>query len=126
MHGERLRQLRKGELGNGPSLTQEELAELTGVPQRTISAYEKARPGERKPSRVYLRSLADHFGVTERYLLGETDNPEYDTRGGDGERSRRQLVTIHDALPPPLQHSLVELARGLLRLAAEREQTQDE
>lgn len=108
-------------------MTQEELADATGVPQRTISNYERMEPksGKSRISKISVQSLADFFGVTARYLLGQTDNPEYDTRGTDGDRSRRQLVAIHDALPPELRHGLVESARSQLRYALEVERIRE-
>lgn len=122
MDGQRLRRLRED-----AGLTQVELAEATGLPQSTISMYEGYRPAEKpgrsRVSRIYVKSLADHFGVTVRYLMGETDTPEYDTNGDSGERTKTQLAEIVDALPVSLHPALVELGRGLLRLAQETERT---
>lgn len=120
MDGQRLRRLRED-----AGLTQVELATATGIPQRTISNYEHHLLGGKRPrvSRLYAKSLADHFGVTVRYLMGETDNPEDDGNEDSGKRTKTQLAEIVDALPVALHPALVELGRGLLRLAQETERT---
>lgn len=121
MDGARLKALR------GKNRTQADVAKATGVPQQTISDYEKRKPGEGDSSRLasmYVKSLADYYGVTVRYIMGETDTPEYDTQGADGERVKQQLAEIVDALPPALHSGLVEHGRSLLRFAQEQERTQ--
>ena len=54
-------------------LRQSDLAEATGIDQRTISNYET---GKTAPDSYALIKLADFFGVSIDYLLGRTDNPE--------------------------------------------------
>jgi len=120
MDGARLRRLRELK-----RKTQDEVAAETGIPQSTISGYERYQLDDGRSrsrvSKVYVQSLADYYSVTARYLLGETDTPEYDVNGENGERARQQIGEILDALPPSLHHSLVEHGRSLMRFAQEQE-----
>jgi len=63
--GMRIRELRN-ELG----LKQEELAERLNFSKSSIGMYER---NERKPDYDTLQKIADFFGVTRSYLLGDTD-----------------------------------------------------
>lgn len=64
MFGERVRALRMQR-----GMTQEELAEKTGVTKRTIINYEQGRSSPRDAAVIQL--LAREFGVTADYLLGQ-------------------------------------------------------
>jgi transcriptional regulator with XRE-family HTH domain len=63
---QRLKQLREDK-----SLSQHDLAELTGIPQSNISRYER---GVDIPAPNLVR-LANTLQVTADYLLGESDDP---------------------------------------------------
>ena len=63
----RLKELRKEK-----KLTQEELAHLLNVSEKTISRWER---GERVPKSDKAQQLADFFGVNTAYLLGYSDFP---------------------------------------------------
>ena len=54
-------------------LTQRELGEAIGVPQRTYSYYEK---GQRMIPPEVLSRLADYYHTSVDYLLGRTDRKE--------------------------------------------------
>lgn len=69
----RLRQLRTDK-----HLTQEQVAELIGVDQSTISAYECEI---RQPSYSILVRFANLYRVTVDFLLGRTDNRTIDVSG---------------------------------------------
>ena len=62
---ERLKELR---LEKG--LTQDKLAEATGLSQAALANWEN---GKRSPSALAIITLAKFFGVTTDYLLGVTD-----------------------------------------------------
>jgi len=64
---DRLKALRKK-----MNLTQKEVGEKIGLSGKTISSYEQ---GDRQPDNETLLKLANFFGVSVSYLLGETDNP---------------------------------------------------
>lgn len=49
------------------------MSELCGLSKSMISKYER---GEREPTKEPLKELADYFGVSIDFLVGETDNPE--------------------------------------------------
>lgn len=63
---------RVSELRKKRGLSQSELASYLGVAQNTISQYENEQ--RNLPSRHTLK-LADLFGVSPSYLLGESDTP---------------------------------------------------
>ncbi len=65
----RLKQLRKGR-----GISQLKLAIDLNTNQNTISRYET---GEREPGIVELIKIADYFNVSIDYLVGRTDNPEF-------------------------------------------------
>lgn len=62
--------LRLAELRGAKGLTQQQLADLTGLTRGRLNNYEQ---GTREPDLVTLQSLADFFDVTTDYLLGRTD-----------------------------------------------------
>jgi len=66
----RLKELRKQQ-----EMTQVQLADLLGVSARTIYMWEA---GERKPDIETLVKLARQFSVTTDYLLGLTDDPQFE------------------------------------------------
>lgn len=53
-------------------MTQEDLANKIGIARTTYAMYEQ---GNRNPDYDTLQKLADVFGVTRAYLLGDTDIP---------------------------------------------------
>lgn len=55
------------------NLTQKQLGKKLGLSNKTISNYEN---GDRQPDNETLLKLAEFFGVSVNYLLGETDNPK--------------------------------------------------
>lgn len=63
--GRRLRSLL-----NDTQVTQEELAAFLDITQGTISKY---LSGERKPDILALKQIAEYFGTTTDYLIGNTD-----------------------------------------------------
>ncbi|MCQ2010584.1 helix-turn-helix domain-containing protein [Sporolactobacillus sp. STSJ-5] len=63
---------RLSELRTERKLRQEDLARKIGIARTTYAMYEQ---GKRNPDYDTLQKLADFFGVTRGYLLGDTDNP---------------------------------------------------
>lgn len=57
-------------------LRQSDVAEATGIGQRTLSNYET---GKSNPDSFALIKLADYFGVSIDYLVGRTDIDYYST-----------------------------------------------
>lgn len=64
--GNRLRDLR-----HEHHMRQEDLAKHLQISKSSVGMYER---GEREPSLVTLRTIADFFHVTTDYLLGRTDD----------------------------------------------------
>lgn len=54
-------------------LTQEQMGEIIGVSQRTISHYES---GKREPGITEISRYAKHFNVSTDYIICLTDNPK--------------------------------------------------
>ena len=69
MFGERLRQLRQKQ-----NLSQEELAELVGVHNNSVSKWENGVI----PNMKRIVALAKILGTTSAYLLGEDTSPEHE------------------------------------------------
>ena len=67
---QRIRERRKDN-----KLTQEKLAEIIGVSLMTLKRWEW---GDSAPRAEELQKLAEALNTTSAYLLGETDNPEYE------------------------------------------------
>ena len=59
------------DLREDADLKQSELAEATGISQKTLSNYESGRTN---PDSYAIIKLADFFNVTTDYLLGVTQN----------------------------------------------------
>lgn len=66
MFSDALRELRKQK-----KLNQSALAEIVGMSQATIAAWEN---GTRKPDVETISFLADYFGVTVDYLMGRDEH----------------------------------------------------
>lgn len=60
------------ELRKERKLSRKDVAQATGMAERTYQRYENA---EREPDASSLLALADYFGVSADYLLGRTDTP---------------------------------------------------
>lgn len=65
--GERISYLR-----NEKNISRKELANIVGVKNRTIDAYEQ---GVRDPSTRVLRAMIEYFNVSADYILGYTNKP---------------------------------------------------
>ena len=70
MIGKSLKELRKQH-----SETQTEMAERLGVTQRTIANWEA---GDRNPDLEMLAKISSEYDVTTDYLLGLTDDPQFE------------------------------------------------
>jgi transcriptional regulator with XRE-family HTH domain len=70
--GNRIAQLRKEK-----SISQTQLAHLIGASREAISKYER---GEAVPSVETAKKMADAFGVTLDYLVGEGQNGSFDKK----------------------------------------------
>jgi transcriptional regulator with XRE-family HTH domain len=64
--------MRLRELRNKKGLTLKQLGSIIGVAESTVSLYEK---GKRQPDNDTLIRIADYFGVSVDYLLGNSEEP---------------------------------------------------
>lgn len=78
------------ELRKKARLTQDQIADILGVPKRTYGSWER---NERQPDFEILCRIADYYKVSADYLLGRVPMP---------------IEVIHSD-PPPLQDGEVEL-----------------
>lgn len=102
-NGARLAALRKT-----AGLSQMQLAEAVGIPQRTLSFYE--RDAESVPSEL-LSSLAKALGVTVEALLGLETAPK--NKRGPKSKLERQFEAL-SRLPPSEQQFVSKLLDQLL------------
>jgi transcriptional regulator with XRE-family HTH domain len=65
-YGERLRKLRKRK-----GITQEDLAKILNVEKSSVSEYKRGR----LPPLDTAQKIANYFGVSVDYMLGDTDYP---------------------------------------------------
>jgi transcriptional regulator with XRE-family HTH domain len=71
----RFKELRENILG----LTQEQMAEKLGVQRPTIAGYESEEKN-RIPRKETLNKIAEKFGVSIDWLMGNSDNPTPDKK----------------------------------------------
>ncbi len=69
----KLKYRRIRDLREDKDLTQAQLGEAIGIPQRTLSYYEN---GQRMVPPEVLSAIANYFGVSVDYILERTDNPK--------------------------------------------------
>lgn len=63
------------EARNAAGLTQQQVADALGIERPSYARYES---GDRQPPIDTLIKLARHFNVTTDYLLGLTDDPQFE------------------------------------------------
>ncbi|EGP7077191.1 helix-turn-helix domain-containing protein [Listeria monocytogenes] len=69
MFGDRLRSLREDK-----GLTQQKVADDLNIKRENLSNYER---NKREPDYEMLKKLAEYYGVSRSYILGETDKKHY-------------------------------------------------
>lgn len=89
--------------------TQNDMAQELGVSARTIYMWES---GERKPDIETLASLARYLGVTTDYLLGLTDDPQF-------EQPETVAARPTAGMPPISEERLNEIIAEAVRLIRE-------
>ena len=98
-------------------MKQEELAKILNVSQASLSGYET---GKYEASLETYKFLADYFGVSLDYLLGNTDDPAENKKpapvSGSGRSDLAAMLDgIFSQLSPDGQLDLVIAARAKLR-----------
>jgi predicted ATPase/transcriptional regulator with XRE-family HTH domain len=97
------------------SLTQEELAERSGMSVETVSALERGI--SRSPYRATITSLADALGLDRegRARLLAAARPESAAPVAVAAGERAEPAPAHPSPPPPAPEPLAHVARGLQR-----------
>lgn len=91
MFGERLRSLRENK-----NLTQQKVADDLNIKRENLSNYER---NKREPDYEMLKKLAEYYGVSRSYILGETDKKNYWELNDKDERSiQKDLQKMIDDL----------------------------
>ncbi|HFL1240611.1 helix-turn-helix domain-containing protein [Listeria monocytogenes] len=91
MFGERLRSLRENK-----NLTQQKVADDLNIKRENLSNYER---NKREPDYEMLKKLAEYYGVSRSYILGETDKKHYWELNDKDERSiQKDLQKMIDDL----------------------------
>lgn len=105
------------ELREAKGLNKAEMAKELGLAYTTYVGYEK---GEREPNNKKLKEIAEHFGVSVDYLLGDEEKPA--TTMGDGQEEKyEEIKQVFDELTDENVESLKEYALFLLQ----RQKSQD-
>jgi transcriptional regulator with XRE-family HTH domain len=95
--------------GKGQSL--QEVADAVGVSKAHIWEMEKGRADN--PSMALVTRLADHFGVTVAFLVGEdVDSPDADRQLQRMFRQARQLEAPERAILDDMMKSLLKRREG--------------
>ncbi|HBI7433592.1 TPA: helix-turn-helix domain-containing protein [Listeria monocytogenes] len=91
MFGDRLRSLRENK-----NLTQQKVADDLNIKRENLSNYER---NKREPDYEMLKKLAEYYGVSRSYILGETDKKHYWKLNDKDERSiQKDLQKMIDDL----------------------------
>lgn len=118
---ERLKTIRKR-----AGLTQKEFGRLFGLADNTVSQYEN---GLHAPSDEIKIAIANHYHVSMDYLMGETDDPETDSKTPSvfsAQISPEGVAAVHAyaALAPEhkkMVEDLINVLVDLESLSAEKE-----
>ena len=85
------------------NLTQPQLAKAINVSNAVVSFWEN---GKNEPKVSYIKKLANFFGVTTDFLLGQTDEwgNNLDTTGNNSlTDEEKKIVDMYRKLPPDLK-----------------------
>jgi transcriptional regulator with XRE-family HTH domain len=110
--GTKIRELRKGK-----QMTQTELGEVLGVQQPAIRKYEY---GEVDIPISKLQALADFFGVSVNYLLGE-DSQEALGESDDTISKEDILFALYDGDVEDISDEMYEEVKRAVRIVVELE-----
>lgn len=90
-------------------LSQDELAEMTGITQTHISRYEM---GQAEPTAGNLLALADALQVSADWLLGRLDYPpDMPTQYGELSEIEQEALRTLRSKSPERQQAMIEIMR---------------
>lgn len=93
------------------NLTQQQVADLLGVPLRTYQNYERE---VNNPDTDVLCRLADYYGTTTDYLIGRCDISSYDSsRVLNRSDDEMRLVVAYRQLSSSLRQSVLDIVEAL-------------
>ena len=107
MFGNKLKELRIKKLPP-KGITQEEVANALGIPRGTYAHYEL---NKRQPDADMIVKLADFFGVSTDYLLGN-DKPVEKKANPDSETL--EIISLFDKLPEDKKALVLAMARAMV------------
>ncbi|WP_149315799.1 helix-turn-helix domain-containing protein [Lentilactobacillus buchneri] len=114
MRGDRLKDLRQGR-----RLTQEQMASKLDVPRTTYAAYEQ---NKREPDDAMKIKIADYFGVTVDYLVGNSSSRSSSAPNWANDQDIHDLKAFLDANEDAMTYEgehLTDEERKQLRVAEE-------
>lgn len=85
------------------------ISKETGVSQATLSTW---KTGTNKPRLSTLKKIADYFGVSVEYLMGETSQKEKLAPEGELDAKDQRLINWFRSLPPEKQKAILSLGDG--------------
>lgn len=98
------------ELREYANLSQAQLASTIGVNQTAVSQWER---GATMPKLPQVKKLCDFFGVSDAYLLGESNKKNTPAPSGTSDPDMSELEQIMHDLPPDLRKMVVQYSRDL-------------
>lgn len=98
------------ELREFEGLSQQKLADLTGISQSAIARWEL---GQAEPTASGLRKLSDFFKVSVDELLGRTNDASYFDDADSVDIIKTEIQELYDNLTPAQQQNLLNYARGM-------------
>lgn len=96
-------------------ITKSQFLKDCGFGVNSFSNWKNSKSGH--PSDVYLKKIADYFGVSTDYLLGRTDDPGQKTEPAPQNESKEleltqkelELINILRRTPPAQQEAVLNL-----------------
>lgn len=95
------------------NVTRYQVSKATGVPQSSLSDWSK---GKSKPKYENMKRIADYFGVSVDYLLGNEEKPAAQK---DSELVKDELMGFYGDVKKELTPGDIEDIKTLMKIRAE-------
>lgn len=100
------------------NVTRYQVSKATGVPQSSLSDWSK---GKSKPKYDNMKKIADYFGVSVDYLLGNEEKEKPATGEGNGleDLLKDQFIAFYGEVKNSLDETDLEDLKTFMRMKAE-------
>lgn len=98
------------------NVTRYQVSKATGVPQSSLSDWSK---GKSKPKYENMKRIADYFGVSVDYLLGNEEKPAAPKDSELDELVKDELVGFYGDVKKELTPGDIEDIKTLMKIRAE-------